>query len=124
MWVLSPTDQWLRDQKRYQKKDPWELAAILANLDRLLEILKEAPNSRTVQAGFIHSEGGGILAVDQKGGGPNLMETRGYLFCEDIEKTVHLITIGDKRTQSRDVQYSKEFLRILKLKDTNEQRES
>jgi putative component of toxin-antitoxin plasmid stabilization module len=67
-----------------------------------------------VQAGYLHTESMGILAIDQKGGGVNLQETRMYIYADDASQVVYLIAIGDKSTQNSDVEYSKDFVRQLR----------
>lgn len=103
MWELQPTDQYERDLRWYQKKRPRELAAILSNLQRYLNQLNAAPNAASVMAGYLHPKQNGVVAVDQKGGGGNLQETRLYAYAEDVGKVLHLITIGNKGTQPGDV---------------------
>ncbi len=81
IWQIEPTTGWERDQKHYGKKHPSELAAVMRNLERFMLILKVSKNSKCVQAGYLHTESMGILALDQKGGGANLQETRLYIFA-------------------------------------------
>lgn len=114
MWVVELTTTWEKDEKYYDKKHPRELAAILRNVDRYRQLLEVSPNSRAVQAGFLHHEPLGIVAVDQKGGGGNLQQTRGYTYADDEEKVLYLITIGNKTSQASDIELSKEFVRSLK----------
>ncbi|KAB2674470.1 MAG: hypothetical protein DVB31_01970 [Verrucomicrobia bacterium] len=114
MWQLEPTDQYERDLKWYLKKRPGELAAVLNNLQRYLNQLNAAPNSKAIMAGYLHPEQSGVIAVDQKGGGGNLQETRLYTFADDENKVLHLITIGNKDTQHDDVQQSSGFVKALK----------
>lgn len=108
------TDTWDRAAKFYAKKHAREYAAVLHNLDRLLGLLNASKNSLSVQAGFIHTEGSGVLALDQKGGGAGLQETRLYLFAEDQTHTIHLITIGNKNGQSADVKLAHQYRESLK----------
>jgi hypothetical protein len=114
MWALEITTQFEKDQKHYSKKRPNELSATLNNLQRLLSILNTGKKPGTFQAGFIHEEPGGVLAVDQKGGGKNLQETRLYTFPDSETETLHLITIGNKKNQSNDIQLAKHFAQSLK----------
>ena len=114
MWQIEPTTGWERDQKHYAKKRPNELAAVMRNLDRYIKLLNVSKNSKAVQAGYLHTEQSGVLAVDQRGGGGNLQETRLYTYADDETKTVYLIAIGDKDAQHADVEYSKEFVRTYK----------
>jgi hypothetical protein len=110
MWQVQPTTQWQKDARYYEKKHPAELAAVLRNLKRYIGLLNDAPNVRAVQAGFLHGEGKGIVAVDQKGGGGNLQETRLYTYPDEAKKLLYLITLGNKNEQPTDVELSKNFV--------------
>jgi len=114
MWHVEPTDQWQKDVRFYEKKRPDELAAILRNLERYLSQLRNVPNSRSLAAGYLHKEPMGVVAVDQKGGGRNLQETRLYTYADDTKQVVYLITIGNKDSQADDIALSKEFVRGLR----------
>jgi len=110
MWQLQPTDQYLKDLEWYGKKRPNELAAVLNNLGRYFLLLKSAKNAGCVQAGYIHTEGKGVLAVDERAGGPSLEATRLYFFSHQASCTVHLITIGNKDAQQSDVKLCHDFV--------------
>ena len=114
MWRIETTTGWERDQKHYSKKRVNELAAVMRNLKRYLAHLSIAKNSKCVEAGYLHSESNGIIAIDQKGGGGNLQETRLYTYADDDKKVVYLIAIGDKNAQHADVEYCKEFVSQLR----------
>lgn len=114
MWQTEPTTQWQKDVRFYEKNRPNELAAVLRNLERYVNQLKNAPNSRSVVAGYLHNEPMGIVAIDQKGGGRNLQETRLYSYADDAKQVVYLITIGNKDTQTADIAMSKEFVNELR----------
>ena len=116
MWQIEPTTQWQRDVRFYEKKHPNELAAVLRNLERFVNQLQLARNSRSVAAGYLHQEPLGIVAIDQKGGGGNLQETRLYVFADDETQLIHLITIGNKNTQPSDIALSKDFVERLRQK--------
>lgn len=109
-WQLEPTSQWEKDARYYERKHPNELAAVLRNVKRYAALLEAAPNPRAVQAGFLHGEPRGVVAIDQKGGGGNLQETRLYTYADQAKKVLYLITIGNKNEQSGDVQLSKDFV--------------
>ncbi len=114
MWKIQPTDRWDRDQRHYVKKHPDELAAVMRNLGRYLDLLKNAKNPMDVRAGFLHPEGNGILAIDQKGSRGNLQETRLYTFADRDNCIVYLIAIGNKDSQQCDLQLSRRFVASLK----------
>jgi hypothetical protein len=110
MWQLQPTDQFGRDRSWYEKKRSNELAAVLNNLARYLVQLKSSKNAACVQAGFLHTEGKGVLAVDERAGGAGLEATRLYFYSHENSKTIHLITIGNKESQQSDVNLCHEFV--------------
>lgn len=110
-WVFQATARFERDRVHYEKKHPRELDACLRNtLLRYLPMLKAAPNPRAIHAGFLHPEPGGVVAVDQKGGGGNLRETRLYTFAEKSTRILHLLLLGDKSTQRRDLAHVRQWL--------------
>lgn len=112
-WHLEPTDLYLRRQEEFKKKRPKQLLAVLRNLARYQQMLDEQPIARLVSAGFIHPEGRGIVALTQQGFKPKQPPTRLYLYPAQDSKMVYLITIGDKDTQSQDIQDCNEFIRTL-----------
>lgn len=120
MWTTEPTTQWQKDAKHYEKKHPNELAAVLRNLKRYLSLLEVAPNPRAVQAGFLHPEPKGIIAIDQKGGGGNLQETRLYTYPVETKKVLYLITIGNKNEQTSDIELSKNFVESIQSESTHQ----
>ena len=102
-WVLLPHSAYLRDLRWYTKKRPAELAAVLRNLERYMTLLSRSPSVRSVQAGFLHPEPHGMVAIDQRGGAGRLQETRLYCYAHDDSRAVHLLGIGDKSSQSADL---------------------
>ncbi|PIW61358.1 MAG: hypothetical protein COW13_03365 [Candidatus Omnitrophica bacterium CG12_big_fil_rev_8_21_14_0_65_50_5] len=68
-----------------------------------------------VVAGYIHDEGKGIRAIDQRGGGKGkLQQTRLYVYPDIETKVLYLITIGDKQSQKDDIKQSADFVVGLK----------
>lgn len=114
MWHAEITNGWERDHKHYAKKHPHELAAVLRNLERYLLLLNVSRHSKVVQAGYLHGEPMNIVAIDQKGSGRNLAETRLYTYADDTKRVVYLIAIGDKQSQHSDIEYCKEFVISLR----------
>lgn len=114
-WVLSTesSPHWRKAFKQYDKKHPDELAAVLHNLDRFLLQLNSSPNPGCIQAGYLHKEPQGIMAVDQKGKKPYLQETRLYTYPQEAQQVLHLITIGNKNSQSSDIKNCLKFLNSL-----------
>lgn len=114
-WRIEPTGAYERAHKHYEKKQPQELKAVLDNLDRYFKTVAQGVHPQFVVAGYIHDEGKGVRALDQKGGGKGkLRQTRLYIYPDFDVKILHLITIGDKNSQREDVKLSADF--VVKLK--------
>jgi hypothetical protein len=114
MWRFLITSQFERSKKRYDKKRPDELAAVLRNLDRLREQLNGLPHCRAAQAGFLHHEPAGLWAIDQKGPSrTKLQETRLYVFPVEENQALHIITVGNKNSQADDLRCAREYVRSL-----------
>ena len=114
MWSVAPSDDYLRRHKRYEKKHSRELAAVLDNLDTFLTALREGAKVQQVKAGFLHPEPLGVLAIDHKGGGKALAETRLYVYPDEDGEVLHIITLGDKRSQADDIGLCREFVAELR----------
>ena len=98
-----PYSAYLRDLRWYAKKRPAELAAVLRNLERYMALLSVGPSTRSIQAGFLHPEPHGMIALDQRGGGGRLQETRLYCYAHACSRTIYLLGIGDKSSQPADL---------------------
>jgi hypothetical protein len=126
MFRLFPTQSYERDLKRYAKNRPAELKAVLDNLDKYLQSLQAGVKPLQIKAGFIHPEPQGVIAIDQKGGGKNLAQTRLYVFPDVEAEVLYLIVLGDKNSQKSDIQASREFVNELikqKASDGEDKRE-
>lgn len=114
MWSVNPLDSYDSRRRKWPKKYKRELVAMHDNLDTFLEALNRGQRPADAKFGFIHPEPHGVLAIDQKGGGPHVKESRLYIYAEPETDTVHLITLGDKNSQSEDLEQCKEFMKELR----------
>ncbi len=114
MWVLETTDEFVRRHKRFEKDSPRELKAVLDNLDTYFQSLIAGAQPLARAFGFLHTEPHGVLAIDQKGGGKSLAQTRLYVYPDQKKKVLHVITLGSKRLQRADVQYCREFVNSMR----------
>ena len=111
MWKLQSEAEYEKRAKRWPKKHQREFAAVHDHLDALLLALNcGAKVEEAVKRGYVHSERRGAIAIDQKGGGGGLKETRLYVYLNKSSQLIHLITFGDKSTQKDDVKYASEFV--------------
>lgn len=113
-WVLEESLIFASRFKRYQKKHPNETAAVLNNLDTFVRTLQSGVKPAMIRAGFIHREPQGVIAIDQKGMKGSPRQTRFYIYADDVDLTVYLVTIGDKNTQKRDVADCRRFVTTLR----------
>jgi hypothetical protein len=113
VWRLQPTTEYEKGVKKWPKKHRRELVAMLNNLDTFLGALNAGASVEQVKFGFIHPEPHGVLAIDQKGGGSGLKQTRLYAYPQKNEAILHLIIIGDKTSQKSDIEFCTHFVSTL-----------
>ena len=114
-WVLRPHPRLVRLLRKLASRRPAESAALLRNLDRYLNLLDQAPHVRLIQAGFLHPEPHGVVAVDERGGGPGLRALRLYTLADERTRILHLLHLGDKSSQSRDLRLLPHLIRTRDL---------
>lgn len=114
-WVISPTARMARDLRRLPRRHPREHAALLRNLQRYLDLLCAAPHARLIQAGFLHPEPHGVVAIDERGGGAGLRAMRLYTFADTRTRVLHLLLLGDKDSQPSDLRSITILLQQLNL---------
>jgi hypothetical protein len=114
MWVIKRTDEYERRFKLYQKKHPRELTAVLDNLDTFHQALNSGVKPRQARFGFIHVEPSDVLAIDQKGGGAKLAQTRLYVYPDAESEVLYLLTLGDKRSQHQDIENCRHFVEQIR----------
>ena len=123
MWKLAATDGYERRHKRYVKDHPRELQAVLDNLDTYVQSLQAGVKPPQIRHGFMHAEPLGVVAIDQKGGGKSLAQTRLYVYPDTETETLHVISLGDKRSQADDIANCRTFVNDLRKErqDTDEE---
>ena len=117
MWSVVPLDPYLNRRRKWPKKHGKELLAVHNNLDTFFNALIGGQRPADAKFGFLHPEPGGVLAIDQKGGGPHLKETRLYIFPETRSEELFLITLGDKSSQSADLEQCQQFTKEHNFQD-------
>lgn len=111
MWKLSPEDDYLHKLKKWPKKYKRELRNVHDNLDTFQKTLNTGVKPIQAKFGFVHTEPMGILAVDQKGKGQSMKQTRLYFFPDETDETLYLLTLGDKSSQEDDIALCKQFVK-------------
>lgn len=123
MWKSKISADYERRHKKYLKRHRRELLAVLNNLDTYAKALGRGVKPLQITGGFIHPEPHGVVAIDQQGGGASLKETRLYVFPEVETEVLHVITLGDKGSQGRDIETSSAYVMQLRKEAKHERRE-
>ena len=110
MWKTQPDDEYIKRVRKWPKKHRRELLAVHNNLDTFLGALNRGAKVEHARFGFVHAEPRGVLAIDQKGGGSSLKQSRLYIYADTKTQLVHLVTLGDKSSQEADIEYASEFV--------------
>ena len=119
VWELTHTEKYETMYKRYAKKRPNELTAVLSNLDKYHNALNKIGKVLQITAGFIHPEPKGVIALDQKGSKGKLKQTRLYLYPSVEEKIIYWLIIGDKKSKANDINYCSKFVQKKKKEKEN-----
>lgn len=84
-WTLQTSPIFDGKLRQYQKKHPNEGKATLANLDSFFKALNAGIKPSLIQAGFIHREPHGVVAIDQKGIKGSARQTRLYVYAVQLK---------------------------------------
>lgn len=114
MWTLRQTQTFEIRLKKYQKNHSGETIAVLNNLDTFHNNLNAKMKPSLIHAGFIHREQKGVIALDQKGAEGSPKQIRLYIYPDEGQKIIYLITVGDKRSQQTDIKYCNKFVEDLR----------
>jgi hypothetical protein len=118
MWQLLEADEFGPCFRFCEKKRPRELEAVLENLQTYHKALLAGTNPAQIPFRFVRQERyHGLVAIDQRGKGANLAQARLYLFPDLATKTLHLIRIGDKNTQTEDLRLCRKYVDSLLNQD-------
>lgn len=113
-WAIAYAGTAESKLKRFGKAHDREMVAVLANLDRYLGALNDGTLPAHIEGSFIHPERGGVIAVDESGPEKDLMATRLYFYLRS--HTLHVLNIGDKKSQQRDIQESVGLVKAIRRK--------
>lgn len=123
-WVLVATDKYETMQRQYEKGGHRHNALLAAgyNLESFFALIRKGSHPQFINGSYIHDEGGGLIALDQRGPGRRrlkrehginvkLEETRLYFYPDLETKTIYLLTIGSKNTQRADIKMCKQYIK-------------
>ena len=91
--------------------------------EKVYPALEAGAKPQQIVGRFVHPEPKGVKALIQGGSGGGrgkLVVTRLYIFPAEPSEILHLITIGDKQSQHRDIQFCIQFVDSLRSTQQNE----
>lgn len=103
MWVYEDKFAISSAFKRYARKHHAETASCFVNLEKVMALLNSGNKIGSFNLSFFRHEKAGIFRIGQRGR-KGLKETRLYVFPDEDAQTMVLLTIGDKDSQSRDIE--------------------
>ncbi len=99
--------------EKFHANHPREYASLFNNLQKVVRLLDGGAKLGSFQLGFFRSEGEGVYRIGQTAV-PYAKESRLYVMPEETSRTIFLISIGTKETQSEDINSSKEIAREIR----------
>lgn len=114
MWELEQNADFEKKIKKFNKRHRTEAKNSLDNLAAYLASLCCGMKPQQIIRGYIHREGGGVQSLDESGPNHPNKPIRLYIYPEEDTETLHVITIGDKNSQSDDVRFCHEFVESLR----------
>lgn len=113
MWQLDGSYSNKKEFKRFEKSHQDDLDSCSANLGRYLIELNNDKSYFTFDPGYLHREGGNLIAFGNKGGA-SAKECRLYAYVDIEEQVLYVLGIGGKDSQSKDIAKHKAFINDLK----------
>lgn len=92
-----------RRAKDFHKRHPNELASCLKTLEEAAKFLNDGLVLGTFRTGLIRSEGGDLWRIGPRGARQGRAEIRLYFWFFLRGKTLYALTVGDKKTQPKDI---------------------
>jgi hypothetical protein len=101
--------------KRFSSNHEKEYVSCFVNLYRIIRLLNSGIKLQIVisQCSFFRSEGNGLFRIGQSGV-KAAKETRLYVYSDEEEKTIHILSIGTKETQQNDIISAKNTIKEIK----------
>jgi hypothetical protein len=109
-WEFVFTEKYGIKLKWYVKKHPNETKALIDRLDTYIKTLNICNEPQQIKPGWLHNEPHGVKAITENGKGGSLKAARLYFFPNKEERTIELLTIGDKNTQSDDIKFCNDYM--------------
>ena len=87
----------------------------IRHLQDVIDMLnEETPLSRISKSGYVHREKNGVYATDQTGTPGRARQIRLYYYPDLKNRTVYVLRVGDKSTQTKDVIFCRQYVAKLR----------
>lgn len=114
MWFLEFNDEFDKKNKKIPKKHRQEYQNCFENLQSYLDLLNDGLIPQQIKQGYVHVEPMGIKALAPHGpGSGSKVPLRLYIYPDIDTEILHAILLGDKSTQSGDIEYCKQYVKGL-----------
>ena len=111
-WTVKFEGACQKELAKYNKRYRREVASVMSNLQYLHEHLLLGNHLGSCNFGFWGSERDRLYRIGQTGV-RDAKETRLYVFPDEATSIIHVLCIGDKNTQPRDIKRAKEMIRWI-----------
>lgn len=101
-WTINDSYAESNRFKKYGKTHPSETTSCFANLGRVCDQLRAGEPFGSFRLNVFRHEFGNVWRVGQTNV-PSARETRLYLLVAVVQKTLYVLTIGDKDSQRADL---------------------
>jgi hypothetical protein len=99
--------------ERFASEHQREYVSLFTNLDRIVRHLSGGAKIGGFQIGFFRSEGGDVWRIGQTGV-PHAKESRLYIYPDQNNHKIYILTAGTKDRQSDDIKSAKETTNMIK----------
>ena len=99
--------------RRFAGKHPCEFDSLFANLEKIMRLLRTGNKVGSFRINFFRSEGEDVYRIGQTGVA-GAKESRLYVLPIEQNRTMYVLTVGDKDSQERDVWEAKSIAKTIK----------
>jgi putative component of toxin-antitoxin plasmid stabilization module len=99
--------------KRFAGRHPREYESLFVNLERIVRLLRGGNKLGGFRVGFFRPEGEGVYRIGQTGV-ESARESRLYVYLDEEHRVIYTLNIGDKDSQSEDINESKRIAATIK----------
>jgi hypothetical protein len=119
-WDLSADHASTAQFAKFHKDHPLEYNSLFTNLDKILGLLSGGQKIGGFHVGFFRSEGGDVYRIGQTGVA-HAKESRLYVFPDQENRIMFILSIGDKDDQETDVNEAKST--VKKIRESRPQKQ-